>query len=52
LTQLVLVEYQNGEKIAVPVDDMEIIHESPSAKGNQENLPKNNNQKTPDNKEQ
>jgi cell fate regulator YaaT (PSP1 superfamily) len=52
LTQLVLVEYQNGEKIAVPVDDMEIIHESPSAKGNQENLPKNNTQKTPDNKEQ
>jgi cell fate regulator YaaT (PSP1 superfamily) len=52
LTQLVLVEYQNGEKIAVPVDDMEIIHESASAKSNQENLPKNNNQKTPHNKEQ
>jgi cell fate regulator YaaT (PSP1 superfamily) len=52
LTQLVLVEYQNGEKIAVPVDDMEIIHESPSAKGNQEKAQKNNNQKTPHNKEQ
>lgn len=52
LTQLVLVEYQNGEKIAVPLDDMEIIHEPASAKGDQENLPEDNNQKTPDNKEQ
>jgi cell fate regulator YaaT (PSP1 superfamily) len=52
LTQLVLVEYQNGEKIAVPVDDMEIIHEPAAVKGDQENLPKDNNQQTADNKEQ
>jgi cell fate regulator YaaT (PSP1 superfamily) len=52
LTQLVLVEYQNGEKIAVPVDDMEIIHEPAAVKGDQENLPKDNDQQTGDNKEQ
>jgi cell fate regulator YaaT (PSP1 superfamily) len=52
LTQLVLVEYQNGEKIAVPVDDMEIIHEPAAVKGDQENLPKDNDQQTADNKEQ
>jgi cell fate regulator YaaT (PSP1 superfamily) len=51
LTQLVLVEYQNGEKIAVPVDEMEIIHEPASATGNQEKT-QNNNQETPDNTEQ
>ena len=51
LTQLVLVEYQNGEKIAISVDDMEVIRESASAKDNQEKT-RNNNQKTPHNKEQ
>jgi cell fate regulator YaaT (PSP1 superfamily) len=46
LTQLVLVEYQNGEKIAIPVDDIEVIHETPSKNGNEEKPPKNKNQNT------
>ena len=41
LTQLVLVEYQNGEKIAVPVDDIEIIHDSSLTNENQEKPPGN-----------
>jgi cell fate regulator YaaT (PSP1 superfamily) len=41
LTQLVLVEYQNGEKIAIPVDDIEVIHETPSKNGSEEKLSKN-----------
>ena len=41
LTQLVLVEYQNGEKIAIPVDDIEVIHETPSKNGSEEKPSKN-----------
>jgi cell fate regulator YaaT (PSP1 superfamily) len=52
LTQLVLVESQNGEKVAVPVDEIEIINESSSTKSNQAKAPKNNRQKTPQKKEQ
>jgi cell fate regulator YaaT (PSP1 superfamily) len=52
LTQLVLIEYQNGEKVAVPVDDIEIINESSSTKNNQAKAPNNNRQKTPQKKEQ
>ena len=51
LTQLVLVEYQSGERIAAPVEDIEIIQETPSTKENQENPSKNNKQKTKKKKE-
>ena len=52
LTQLVLVEYQNGERIAVPVEDIEIIKDNPTTKENQEKSSKNNKQKTKNKKEQ
>jgi cell fate regulator YaaT (PSP1 superfamily) len=52
LTQLVLVEYQSGERIAAPVEDIEIIQDTPSTKENQEKPPKNNKQKTKKKKEQ
>jgi len=41
LTQLVLVEYQSGERIAVPVDDIEIIREPPSTNDKQEKPTRN-----------
>jgi len=52
LTQLVLVEYQNGEKIAVPVDDIEIIHDSPSKNDKQDKSPRNSEPETQEKKEQ
>jgi len=52
LTQLVLVEYLSGERIAAPVEDIEVINDSSSTKENQENPPKNNKQKSRKNKEQ
>ena len=52
LTQLVMVEYQNGERIAVPVEDIEIIHDAPSAKDTQEKPQANDKQKTREQKEQ
>jgi cell fate regulator YaaT (PSP1 superfamily) len=52
LTQLVLIEYQNGEKIAVPVEEIEIIKDNSSTKNNQEKPSKNNRQKTRKKKEQ
>ena len=52
LTQLVLVEYQSGERIANPVEDIEVINDSPSAKENQDKSPKNNKQKSQKKKEQ
>jgi cell fate regulator YaaT (PSP1 superfamily) len=52
LTQLVLVEYQNGEKIAVPVDDIEIIHDSPSKNDEQNKSPRNSEPETQEKKEQ
>ena len=52
LTQLVMVEYQSGERIATPVEEIEIINDSSSTKDNQEKPPKNNKQKTKKKKEQ
>ena len=51
LTQLVLVEYQNGEKIAMTVDDIEVIRETSSRNGKEEKPPKNKNQKTQEEEE-
>jgi len=44
LTQLVVVEYESGEKVAVPLDEIEIIAASKKTKEEQENTPKNNKQ--------
>jgi len=44
LTQLVMVEYESGEKIATPVEDIEIIPASASTKEEKEKTPKNNKQ--------
>jgi cell fate regulator YaaT (PSP1 superfamily) len=52
LTQLVLIEYQSGEKTAVPVEDIEIIKDTKSTKNNQEKPPKKDKQKARKNKEQ
>ena len=52
LTQLVLVEYQSGERIAAPVEEIEIIPASQSTKEEQEKSPKNNKQKAKKKKEQ
>jgi cell fate regulator YaaT (PSP1 superfamily) len=52
LTQLVLVEYQSGERIAAPVEDITIIKESSSTNENQVKSTKNNKQKTKNKKEQ
>ncbi len=40
LTQLVVVEYENGEKVAVPVEEIEVISASETAKKKQDNPPK------------
>ena len=52
LTQLVVVEYESGEKVAVPVDEIEIIPASKTTKKEQDNTPKNNKQNNPETKEQ
>jgi cell fate regulator YaaT (PSP1 superfamily) len=52
LTQLVLIEYQTGERTAVHVDEIEIITASQTTKQEQEKPPKNNKQKTRKKKEQ
>jgi len=44
LTQLVMVEYESGERTAVAVDDIEIMPASASTKEEQEKAPKNNKQ--------
>ncbi len=44
LTQLVVVEYESGEKVAVPVEEIEIIPASETTKKKQDNAPKNNKQ--------
>ena len=44
LTQLVMVEYESGERIAVPVENIEIITAPASTKAEQEKTPKNNKQ--------
>jgi cell fate regulator YaaT (PSP1 superfamily) len=52
LTQLVVVEYESGEKVAVPLDEIEIIPASKTTKEEQDNTPKNNKQNNPETKEQ
>lgn len=52
LTQLVVVEYESGEKVAVPVDEIEIISASKTTKEEQDNTPKNNKQDNKDIEEQ
>ena len=52
LTQLVMIEYQSGERIAAPVEEIEIIPASQSTKEEKEKPPKNNKQKTRKKKEQ
>ena len=52
LTQLVMIEYQSGERIAAPVEEIEIIAASQSANEEQEKPPKKNKQKTRKKKEQ
>ena len=41
LTQLVVVEYESGEKEAIPVEEIELLSGSETAKKKQDNLPKN-----------
>ncbi len=48
LTQLVVVEYESGEKVAVPVDEIEIISASKTTKEKRDNTPKNNKQDNKD----
>jgi cell fate regulator YaaT (PSP1 superfamily) len=52
LTQLVVVEYESGEKVAVPVDEIEIIPAPETTKEEQDNTPKNNKQNNTKTKEQ
>ncbi|MFH1718197.1 MAG: regulatory iron-sulfur-containing complex subunit RicT [Planctomycetota bacterium] len=54
LTQLVMIEYQSGERIATPVEEIEIIAASQSTKEEKEKEkpPKNNKEKTRKEKEQ
>jgi cell fate regulator YaaT (PSP1 superfamily) len=41
LTQLVVVEYESGEKEAIPVEEIDVISGSETAKKKQDNSPKN-----------
>jgi cell fate regulator YaaT (PSP1 superfamily) len=52
LTQLVVVEYESGEKAAVPVDEIKIIPASETTKEKQDNTPKNNKRNNKDSKKQ
>jgi len=52
LTQLVVVEYENGEKAAIGVDEIKIIPASETTKEKQDNTPKNNKQNNKDIKKQ
>ena len=47
LTQLVVVEYESGEKVAVPLDEIEIIPASKTTKEEQDNTPKKQQAKQP-----
>ena len=47
LTQLVVVEYESGEKAAVPLDEIEIIPASKTTKEEQDNTPKKQQAKQP-----
>ncbi len=52
LTQLVVIEYESGEKAAVHLDEIEIIPAPKRTKEEQDNTPKNNNQNNKDGKKQ
>jgi cell fate regulator YaaT (PSP1 superfamily) len=52
LTQLVVVEYESGEKVATPVDEIKIISASEKTKEKRDNTPKNNKQDNKDIEEQ
>jgi len=51
LTQLVVIEYESGEKVAVPVEEIEIIPASETTKKKQDNPPPKNKQNKPETKE-
>jgi cell fate regulator YaaT (PSP1 superfamily) len=51
LTQLVLVEYESGEKEAIPVEELEVMSGSETAKKKQDNPPPNNEQNSQETKE-
>ncbi len=51
LTQLVVVEYESGEKVAVPLDEIEIIPASETTKEEQDNTPKKDKQSNTKTKE-
>ena len=46
LTQLVVVEYESGEKAAVPVEEIEVISASETTKKKQDDAPKKNNKQS------
>lgn len=52
LTQLVVVEYDSGEKIAMPVDEIEIISAPATSKKKQDDTQDNNKESNGQNKEQ
>jgi cell fate regulator YaaT (PSP1 superfamily) len=52
LTQLVVVEYEDGGKIAIPVDEIEIISSPPSAKTEGDTPEQNITENTEENEEQ
>ena len=52
LTQLVVVEYESGEKATVPLDEIEIIPAPKRTKEEQDKTPKNNKQNNKDGKKQ
>ncbi len=52
LTQLVVVEYESGEKVAIPVDEIKIIPASEATKEKQDSTPENNKQDNEDIEEQ
>jgi len=52
LTQLVVVEYESGEKVAVPLEEIEVIPASETTKKKQDNAPNNNKQDNKDTKKE
>jgi len=52
LTQLVVVEYESGEKVAIPVEEIKTISASEKTKAKRDNTPKENKQDNKDIEEQ
>jgi len=52
LTQLVVVEYESGEKVAIPVEEIKTISASEKTKAKRDNTPKDNKQDNKDIEEQ